>query len=191
MACPFSSTMNLNENVSSTVQLLAVSLLVLTGISVAGVVFTSELPYGVVPLNSVWDSIVGVIAFGAMLLAVAGLLCIFVKRIRFAVLLVVCFWLLLFFALACINVFVERIGLRMCRDKEAEPVVSVVKSHTYQEMTLVLLDTDTDYDISSSDRHNYLRRVQEGDTCVAKVVSSGIGLRYLVGLKVKSRKPVE
>ena len=185
MACPFSSTMNLNENVSSTVQLLAVSLLVLTGISVAGVVFTSELPYGVVPLNSVWDSIVGVIAFGAMLLAVAGLLCIFVKRIRFAVLLVVCFWLLL------INVFVERIGLRMCRDKEAEPVVSVVKSHTYQEMTLVLLDTDTDYDISSSDRHNYLRRVQEGDTCVAKVVSSGIGLRYLVGLKVKSRKPVE
>jgi len=179
------------DSVSSLVKLLAASLLVLTGIAVAGVVFTSDLPYGVVPLNKVGDVIVTVAATGTMLMIIPGLLCIFVKSLRFPMVIIVSFWLLLFFALTCINVFVERVGLRMCRDKEAEPVVSVVTSHTYQDMTLVLLDTDTGYDISSSEHHNYLVRVQEGDTCVAKVVSSGIGLRYLVGLKVKSRKPVE
>lgn len=199
--------------------LLKTSLIVLlciVGFSVACLVFSPQPPNTIVSLNDSSDIIATVAATACGLLCCPGFLCIFIKKLRFPMLIIASFVLLLFLSACCINGAYEALNYSLAKDKTPKERLCVITYHkenhstfthvedkegvfgnTYKKetteevnkymMSFRFLDDGTEHSLSKDEPFHFYEKVYEGDTCVAYILTGAFGMDYVIDMRVKRR----
>lgn len=165
-----------------------VALLIIVGISVGLLVFVGTAPSGVIVINPLSDIIPGVAGVLTGLLCCPGIICIFVKKIRFHVVIALAFVLLLFLSATCINAALERISYLQVKDRE--PVmreVVILPKQDAGEVPFRFLDDGTEGHIGSGGALSSFGPMEEGDTCVAYFLDGIIGIDFVTDMYVRRR----
>ena len=113
-----------------------VGLLIVLGVSVGCFVFTPSPPDSVVMLdNTSGDTIATVAAVAMGLCCCPGFLCIFIKKLRFPMLIIVSFILLLFLAAVCIDHAYMNLNYAFSKDKSPVERPCVITHHRHNRST--------------------------------------------------------
>lgn len=193
-----------------------VGLLILVGVSVGILVFTPQPPQTIVSFNETSDTIATVAAVACGLLCCPGILCIFIKKLRFPTLIALSFVLLLFLSFSCINAAYENLNYTLAKDKTPKERLCVITHHKenhtsftqvqdkkdvfgndYQtetttdvdkySMSFCFLDDGTEKTLTKDAPFHFYRKVAEGDTCIAYILTGAFGMDYVVDMRVKRR----
>ena len=198
-----------------------VGLLILVGVSVGALVFTPSPPDSVVSLNNAGDVIATVAATACGLLCCPGLLCIFIKKWRFPMLIITAFVLLLFLSAVCIDHAYENLNYAFSKDKTPVERPCVITHHKHNHSTNIREERHTGKDVFGNEKEyvtgyeettdkyelkfrfldgnkqelsisrdtpfGFYKRVYEGDTCVAYILTGALGIDYVQDMRVKKR----
>lgn len=168
-----------------------VGLLLVVGISVGFFVFTPAPPSSIVVLNEAGDTIATIFGTACGILCCPGLLCIWVHKLRFPMLIIVSFVLLLFLSATCIIHACNNLSYAMVKTHEPEKHLCTItqkgRDGSFDKLTFRLQDTNEEHTIDSAPSDNFFNRVEEGDVCVAYILRGGICIDFLVDIRVKSR----
>lgn len=168
-----------------------VGLLLVVGVSVGFFVFTPTFPSSIVALNEAGDTIATIAGLACGLLCCPGLLCIWIHKLRFPMIIILSFILLLFLSAAAVNAACENLSYAMVKTHEPEKHLCTItqkgRDGNYNQLTFKVHDTDEEYTIDSSSSDKFFYRVEEGDVCVVYILKGGIGIDFLVDMRVKSR----
>lgn len=137
-----------------------VGLLILVGVSVGALVFTPSPPDSVVSLNNAGDVIATVAATACGLLCCPGLLCIFIKKWRFPMLIIIAFVLLLFLSAVCIDHAYENLNYAFSKDKSPVERPCVITHHKHNQSTHIRQEHHTGKTIFG-DEKEYVTEYEE------------------------------
>ena len=171
-----------------------VGLLILVGVSVGIFVFTPSLPDSMVPLSNSGDVIATIAATACGLLCCPGILCFFIEKIRFPMIIIVSFVLLLFLSATCIDHAWKNLSYALAKDKTPEKHLCTItqkgKDGSFDELTFRLKDgKEKEYTIDcSSEACRFYDYVEEGDECVAYILQGGFGVDFIMDMRVRARK---
>lgn len=169
---------------------LLVFLLVVVA-SVGILVFVGAPPDNIVSLNSTLHMAAEAMAVITGILCFPGILCIFIKKIRIPLLIIVAVILLSFFAFCCLNIAYERLNYSFAKDKELHQRTCVITAHqhTHQDdgFAFRFLDNGQEVTLSENKSAPFYHYVEEGDTCVAYILTGAFGIDYIVDMRVKRR----
>lgn len=124
-----------------------VGLLIVLGVSVALFVFTPAPPDSVVTLDDTGDTIATIAATICGILCCPGLLCIFIKKLRFPMVIILAFVLLLFLAAVCIDHAYNNLNYALSKDKNPVERLCVITFHQHNKTTRTRQDHRTGKDV--------------------------------------------
>lgn len=170
-----------------------VGLLIMVGVSVGCFVFTPSPPGSVMALNSAGDIVATVAATACSILCCPGLLCIFIHKLRFPMLIITAFVLLLFLSAVCITHACENISYALVKRNAPEKHLCTItqkgREGNFDKLSFRLQDgNEKEYTIETTSTCVFYDRVEEGDVCVAYILQGGIGIDFIVDMRVRSRK---
>ena len=140
-----------------------VGLLIVVGVSVGIFVFTPSPPDSVVSLSDAGDIIATVAATACGLLCCPGFLCIFIKKWRFPLLIIVSFVLLLFLSAVCIQHAYENLNYAFSKDKSPVERPCVITYHQHNVSTHIREDHRTGKDVFGNEKE-YVTQHEETTT---------------------------
>lgn len=164
-----------------------VGLLAVLGICVGAFVFTPAPPDYVVTLDDTSDTIALIAAVACGVLCCPGFLCIFIEKLRFPMLIIVAFVLLLFLAAVCLDHAYMNLNYALSKSREPEPRPVVIRQCNDEHFAFRYLDSGKDVWLDRSDPLPYPVVLAEGDTCVAYMLSGALGTDCMVDLRMKRR----
>lgn len=165
----------------------AAGLLIVVGVSVGAFVFTPAPPSSVVMFDTLGDTIATMAAMAMGLLCCPGFLCIFIEKLRFPIIIIVAFVLLLFLSAVCLDHAFINLNYALSKGREPEPRTVVIRQYSSEKLTFRYLDNGKDVSLDRSEPLPYRAVIAEGDTCVAYIVDGALGIDYMMGLRVKRR----
>lgn len=138
----------LEDFVEGTLQKYLVGLLIVLGISVGIFVFTPSPPDSVVMLDNTSGDIISTVAAVACgICCCPGFLCIFIKKLRFPMIIIVSFILLLFLAATCLEHACMNLNYALSRDKSPVERLCVITHHKHNQSTHIRQDSHTGKDL--------------------------------------------
>ena len=141
-----------------------VGLLILVGVSVGALVFTPAPPDSVVSLNNAGDIIATVAATACGLLCCPGFLCIFIKKWRFPMLIIVSFVLLLFLSAVCIDHAYENLNYAFSKDHTPVKRPCVITHHKHNQSTHIREERRTGKDVFGNEKEYVTEHEETTDT---------------------------
>ena len=145
-----------------------VGLLILVGVSVGIFVFTPAPPDSVVSLSHAGDTIATIAATACGLLCCPGILCIFIKKWRFPLLIILSFVLLLFLSAVCIQHAYENLNYAFSKDKTPVERLCVITHHKHNHSTHIRQDHRTGKDVFGNETEYVTEHEETTDQYVLK-----------------------
>lgn len=140
-----------------------VGLLILVGVSVGIFVFTPSPPDSVVTLDNTGDVIATVTGTICGILCCPGLLCIFIKKWRFPMLIIASFVLLLFLSAVCIDHAYNNLNYVFSKDKEPVARPCVITHHKHNKVTSTHQDHRTGKDVFGNEKEYVTEHTETTD----------------------------
>ena len=140
-----------------------VGLLIVVGVSVGIFVFTPSPPDSVVSLSDAGDTIATIAATACGILCCPGLLCIFIKKWRFPLLIIVSFVLLLFLSAVCIDHAYNNLNYAFSKDKSPVERPCVITHHKHNKVTRTHQDHRTGKDVFGNEKEYVTERTETTD----------------------------
>ena len=170
---------------------LLVAVLILAGIGALSGALLGSIPASVICLNPYYDPVIYFCAYSFLGLCLAGLLCIFIKVIRWPVAILTCVLMLSYLALACWNHAIEMISYKAARGSEAaveRPCIIEERDYSNFRLTFRFLDEEGSEPVSADAPFAFITKLNEGDTCVAVVWNGVLGINFISKAKEIKRK---
>lgn len=161
-----------------------ITILVLTGMGILGVMILGELPDSVIIINPFFENLVAFCAYGAMAICGVGFFSIFIKFLRIPVGVATCVLLILLLNFACWDAVLQNISYRVAKASESSEreIVIADDDDTINDMTFRFLDEDSE--MFSADVPDFLAyRLHQGDTCVAVVWDGILDIQFISKIK--------
>lgn len=161
-----------------------ITILVLTGMGILGVMILGELPDSVIIINPYFENLVAFCAYGAMAICGVGFFSIFIKFLRIPVGVATCVLLILLLNFACWDAVLQNISYRVAKASESSEreIVIADNDDTINDMTFRFLDEDSE--MFSADVPDFLAyRLHQGDTCVAVVWDGILDIQFISKIK--------
>lgn len=140
-----------------------VGLLIVVGVSVGIFVFTPSPPDSVVSLSDAGDTIATIAATACGILCCPGLLCIFIKKWRFPLLIIVSFVLLLFLSAVCIDHAYNNLNYAFSKDKSPVERPCIITHHKHNKVTSTHQDHRTGKDVFGNEKEYVTERTETTD----------------------------
>lgn len=141
-----------------------VGLLIVLGVSVALFVFTPAPPDSVVTLDGTGDTIATIAATICGILCCPGLLCIFIKKLRFPMVIILAFVLLLFLAAVCIDHAYNNLNYALSKDKNPVERLCVITHHAHNQTTRTNQTHRTGKDVFGNENEYVTEHTETADT---------------------------
>lgn len=146
-----------------------VGLLIVLGVSVGIFVFTPSPPDSVVMLDSTSGDIIATVAAVACgICCCPGFLCIFIKKLRFPMLIIVSFILLLFLAAVCLDHAYKNLNYAFSQDKSPVERLCVITHHKHNRSTHIREDRRTGKDVFGNNKEYVTEHEETTDEYVVK-----------------------
>ena len=145
-----------------------VGLLILVGVGVGAFVFTPSPPDSVVTFDDSGDIIATVAATAMGLCCCPGFLCIFIKKLRFPMLIIVSFILLLFLAAVCLDHAYQNLNYAFSKDKSPVERMCVITEHKHNHSTHIRQDHRTGKDVYGHEKEYVTEHEETTDQYVMK-----------------------
>ena len=140
-----------------------VGLLIVVGVSVGLLVFTPSPPDSVLTLDDTGDTIATIAATICGILCCPGLLCIFIKKLRFPMVIILAFVLLLFLAGVCIDNAYNNLNYALTKDKTAVERPCVITFHQHNKTTRRHKDYRTGEDVFGNEKEYVTEHTETTD----------------------------
>lgn len=178
----------MSENFIEGIKPFLVGILILVGVSVGLLVFVGSAPDSIIVINPLSDIIPEVAALSTGALCCPGVICIFVKKIRMYVLIVLAFVLLLFLSATCINAALERISyLQTKQDEPVKRTAVILPQQEGHALSFKFLDNGEEAHVDTEGTLTFYPRMEAGDTCVAYFVEGIMGIDFVTDMYVRRR----
>lgn len=146
-----------------------VGLLIVLGVSVGIFVFTPSPPDSVVMLDSTSGDIIATVAAVACgICCCPGFLCIFIKKLRFPMLIIVSFILLLFLAAVCLDHAYKNLNYAFSQDKSPVERLCVITHHKHNRSTHIREDRRTGKDVFGNNKEYVTEHEETTDEYVVR-----------------------
>ena len=145
-----------------------VGLLILVGVGVGCFVFTPAPPDSVVTFDDSGDIIATVAAVAMGLCCCPGFLCIFIKKLRFPMLIIVSFILLLFLVAVCLDHAYMNLNYAFSKDKTPVERMCVITHHKHNRTTHIRQDRRTGNDVFGNEKEYVTEHEETTDQYVMK-----------------------
>ena len=155
--------------VEGTLKKYLVGLLIVVGVGVGVFVFTPSPPDSVVMLdNTAGDVIATVAAVACGICCCPGFLCIFIKKLRFPMLIIVSFILLLFLAATCLEHAYMNLNYAFSSDKTPVERLCAITYHKHNRSTQTHRDSRMGKDVFGNEKEYVTEHEETTDTYVVK-----------------------
>lgn len=155
--------MDIERIVEGPLKTWLVGLLIVVGVSVGIFVFTPSPPDSVVSLSDAGDAIATIAATACGILCCPGLLCIFIKKMRFPMLIIVSFVLLLFLSAVCLDHAYNNLNYVFSKDKSPVERPCVITHHKHNKVMSTHQDHRTGKDVFGNEKEYVTERTETTD----------------------------
>ncbi len=155
--------MDIERIVEGSLKNWLVGLLIVLGVSVAAFVFTPAPPDSIVTLDDAGDTIATIAGTICGILCCPGLLCIFIKKWRFPMVIIASFVLLLFLAAVCLDHAYNNLNYALAKDKTPVERPCVITHHNHNVSTSVHRDSRVGKDVFGNEKEYVTEHTETTD----------------------------
>ena len=145
-----------------------VGLLIVLGVSVGAFVFTPSPPDSVVTFDDSGDVIATIAGIAMGLCCCPGFLCIFIKKLRFPMVIIVAFILLLFLSAVCLDHAYQNLNYAFSKDKSPVERMCVITHHKHNRSTHIRQEHRTGKDVFGNETEYVTEHEETTDQYVLK-----------------------